>query len=305
MSSSLVPSHVMAICQPPSCEFGLELVGILPALHARAVNHTCSLPGTAAWYHWSDSHTEISGSRGCAMLRGDWPIASLHTCSRTPPSLEEWAPPPMMTPARYREAKRLWALVEDGGRAPVVVHNKICDEWGGGPVHRIPDDVLTRISRNVMSSGARVLYVRPDGGETGYSRDQNLIAPCVTSDYRAIEAQGGVTLQTVMERAGVDYNTAQVTLSCLANDFISVQGGSAIVASYFGGRNLIYAKRGLEVRRRLYDHDSVIAALSNCSLRVVGQASDLPRLWKRKSVQRRAKHDSDGNKVSRDGGGQQ
>ena len=266
---------------PPNCEFGLELLGMLPTLHARAVNETCSLKGTTPWYHWSGRHVEVDGPRSYTMLEGNWPVASLHTCSRIPPSVEDWSPPPMVTPARVRAARKLWASVASttgDERPPVVLHNKICDEWGTGPVHRIPDLVLEDIATRCAEAGKRVLYIRPTGGEAGFSRDHNLIDPCATSDYAAVEAKGGVTLQTVMDLNGVDYNEAQVTLSCIADRFVSVQGGAAIVASYFGGRNLIYARKGVEIERRLYAPDSLVTALSNARLHVTDQVTQLPGL---------------------------
>ena len=270
----------MGTASPPSCEFGLELIGVLPALYARAVDSTCSLPGTAPWYHWCSSHSELPGGRSYTMLSGNWPISSLHTCSRIPPPAEVWSPPPMITPSRVSDARRMWAEVNTLGvpRPPLIVHNKVCDEWGIGSVHRIPDEVLASLAQGAQETGRRMLYVRPSGEERGFTRDHNLICPCTTSDYRAVEANGGLTLQTVMERTGLDYNTAQVDLSAITDDFVSVQGGAAIVASYFGGRNLIYAKRGVELERRLYDSDSLVAALSGATLSVTDTAAALPAL---------------------------
>ena len=268
--------------QPPTCEFGLELIAILPALHARAVDRTCSLPGTAPWYHWSPHHTEVPGSRSYTMLHGDWPMTSLHTCSRLPPSIEAWSPPPMVTPARITRARALWAdFIGDVHTAPLLVHNKICDEWGKGPIHNIPDPVLSSIAQSTHAAGRRLLYIRPDGGERGYTRDANLIDPSATSDYRTVEDNGGFTLQRFMDHAGVDYNEGQILLSTITQDFVSVQGGAAIVASYFGGNNLIYAKKGVEITRRLYEPDSLLAALAGTTLTVTDSAWQLPDLLRR------------------------
>ena len=280
--TSMAPTSMAPRPAAPDCEFGLELIAVLPALHAKLVDRTVSLRGTSPFYHWSPAHSEVEGSRKFTMLvpPAEWPICSLHTCSRLPPPSEVWNPPPMVTPARVARGRALWGA--HGGQAmPVVVHNKICDEWGTGPIHRIPDEHLAALADTIASSGRRMLYVRPTGAEPGFSRDENLIDPAATSDFRTVETHGGVTLQAIMAREGVDYNEAQVMLSCIAEDFVSVQGGASIVASYFGGTNFVYARKGVELARRLYEADSLIPALSGAKITTTDTAQQLPDLLHR------------------------
>src|SRR5690606_24316824 len=51
-----------------------------------------------------------------------------------------------------------------------------------------------------------------------------------------------------MEREGEDYNTVQLRVFAGCSKFITMNGAPSILASYFGGENIIYTKTCREVR---------------------------------------------------------
>lgn len=55
----------------------------------------------------------------------------------------------------------------------------------------------------------------------------------------------------VLERhsgvGGLSYNTLEFALHSRCTRFVSVQGGNSIVASYFGGTNIVFAVKGYEL----------------------------------------------------------
>jgi hypothetical protein len=61
-----------------------------------------------------------------------------------------------------------------------------------------------------------------------------------------------VTIQD-LKHDGIDYNTLQMMLYANCDKFITVQGGTSILASYFGGQNIIFARKGMEVKKGIYD----------------------------------------------------
>ena len=248
---------------PPGCEFGLELLLVLPHLYALKAQTTSSHLGTRCLYYWSASHTEVPLPRRYKCLPHGYPLQSLHGPTVSPP-VEGWVPPPFVT--RYGAAgSHLLTAAGFAHRPLVVVHNKRCDEWGRGPVHFIPPVVLRKLFRAIETAGYLGIYVRPFGTEDGYVTDENVI-DLADDDHKAVTASRGVCLQDLM--GGRDFNTAQLMVSACCTRFVSVQGGGAILASYFGGRNLVYAREGVEVRRGLYLPGGLVSALSGCDIRV-------------------------------------
>ena len=149
----------------------------------------------------------------------------------------------------------------------VVVHNKLSDEWDRGPVHNIPDDTLQNMVQVLHASGWHVVYVRATGHEAGFVTDDNLILPG-DRDLHVVRANHGTVLQDVMNASNLQYNVAQMQMSAVARAFVSVQGGPSVLASYFGGTNIVYAKEGVEARRGLYQKGNLFSSLAGTQIRV-------------------------------------
>lgn len=65
-------------------------------------------------------------------------------------------------------------------------------------------------------------------------------------DVRTIQQLGA-------EHPDLGFNELQLRLFAGCNRFVSVLGGSSYLASYFGGTNVVYARRGWEVACGAYD----------------------------------------------------
>ena len=259
-------------------EFGLELILSLPfCYHAHlkgSLRHTESLAGMADLYFFSPFHCTLDGNRACrpvyAPTQPDRPLTLANV--EVPP--DEWTPPP------YRDRFRL-----DGDRALretvlssrlferplLLLHNKVCDEWGRGNIHRIPDADVARLVA-VLSERFSVVYIRPTGKERGFVRDHNEITQ-EHSDMHEAERAGALVFQNLLRITGIDYNILQLYLHSNCGAFISVQGGNSALASCFGGINLVYALEGVELRRGLYD--TLFPLLAGADVRV---AHSLPEL---------------------------
>ena len=103
------------------------------------------------------------------------------------------------------------------------------------------------------------MYVRPRA--TDIVNDHQTIhesgdIDAVTRAYPEV-----ITIQQLQERhPELGYNELQLRLFAGCRRFVSVLGGSSYLASYFGGRNVVLAKRGWEVAcdayRRWFDRFS-------------------------------------------------
>ena len=61
-----------------------------------------------------------------------------------------------------------------------------------------------------------------------------------------------------------NFNHFQLLLHSNCDHFISVQGGNSVLASYFGGTNIIFAKKGKELKYGAYDGH--YKKYSNCNI---------------------------------------
>lgn len=268
----------------PNCEFGLEIVVVLGYcywLHARGMlKSTTSLKGMSDFYFFSPRHTESRcGQRACVTLSEEFPASSFHDCRAVElPSCGRWIAPPLQErwlADGMSAVLKLWFDYDLGRgiREPVLradkfdlpmilIHNKVCDEWGRGNIHHIPNCILRELV-SVLSSNYLVVYCRPTGREQGYSVDQNAIDQ-QDSDLMTAEGAGAVLLQTIMSIWQTDVNLTQMLLHSVSTRFVSVQGGNSVLASFFGGTNVIYAREGVEVRNSLYQ--KLFKSLSMCRI---------------------------------------
>jgi hypothetical protein len=118
----------------------------------------------------------------------------------------------------------------------------------------------------------QVIYVRPRAAD-------------IVNDHQAIHESGDIeavtraypevrTIQQLRaEHPELGFNELQLRLFASCDRFVSVLGGSSYLASYFGGTNVVFARRGWEVACGAYDRwfdrfsdARVVAASSSAEL---------------------------------------
>ena len=162
--------------------------------------------------------------------------------------LAQWDAPP------YREVYHNDVFRWD--KPTLVISNKYNLEWGGAPVNFIS---LTELERmfELLVDDYKIVYNRPlpknvtsDNSETYVLGDHDLV-----SKYDQI-----VTMQELhLEHPEFTFNELQLRVYANCRNFISVQGGNAVLASYFGGINVIKVLRGEELRRGDYRYFPMFA----------------------------------------------
>lgn len=229
--SSLLQQEVVLDC---SCEFGYELQLVLPYayyLHQRGVPvKTVSAHDTAALYYFSSKHTEAYSKRTDSVQTLRTPNTSL--CWKTF-DYSQWVCPPLRT---------VYAndiFVYD--KPLLVITNKYTDEWSGPPVNYLSLEALDTLF-GMLSKMYTVVYNRPTQSQIVADESEEVAFhdAAVLTKHPAVR-----TLRSLS--SDYSYNHLQLLVYANCKAFISVQGGSSILASFFGGVNIVYAVKGVEV----------------------------------------------------------
>lgn len=236
-------------------EFAFELLAVIPYaywLHAQGLlEETIGVSDTRALYWFSARHEERPVARSYVPIT-EYPVGVRGTLRYDrkgfPSELEtsRWRPPP------YREVFRDDRFRWD--RETLVICNKFSDEqyrWHRGPANFI--DVATLLELiGKLRSRYQIIYVRPRASDI--VNDHQVIR-----DYGDIDAVASMypdvlTIQQLRDQyPGLGFNELQLRVFASCSRFISVLGGSSYLASYFGGTNIVLARRGWEVACNAYD----------------------------------------------------
>ena len=236
-------------------EFAFELLAVIPYaywLHRQGrLAFTESTADTRSLYWFSPDHRERPVDRRYVPVT-EYPagVAGTLRYDRTafPEALDtsRWTPPP------YRDVYRDERFRFE--RPTCVVCNKATGEhylWHRSMTNHLPDDVLLDLVGRLRTR-YQVVYNRPRAAD-------------IVNDHQSIHELGDIeavkdaypdvlTIQELHARhPGLGYNELQLRLYAGCERFVSVLGGSSYLASWFGGVNVVYAKRGWEVACGAYE----------------------------------------------------
>jgi hypothetical protein len=247
-------------------EFGFELLAVVPYaywLHRQGLlERTIGGLDTRCLYYFSKNHEERPIKRHYVPIT-EYPIGERGSLFRYdltsfPRVLNtrKWLPPP------YREAFRDERFRWE--KEICILSNKISDEQFsedsalGPPTNCIATELLLRLIE-MLRGRYQVIYNRPRAWDI--ATDHQTIHE--TGDIEAVKRAfpETVTIQELHSRyPKLSFNELQLRLYSCCQRFVSVLGGSAYLASYFGGTNIVFARRGWEVDcgayERWFDHFS-------------------------------------------------
>ncbi len=221
-------------------EFGMELQVAIPYAYYLSqkgrLKKTVSCQGTKSLYFFSPKHQEKypkrndGGSVACYGFPNKYvQLDQLDT--------RQWIPPNYKR--EYQNNQFKWE------REIVVISNKYAIEFGGPPCNFLDIATLQKLY-DLLSPRYQVIYNRPikevicsDNAETKGFKDYEFWQGCkgVTSILELYQKN----------RMEYTYNELQLRVYANCNKFISVQGGGSVLASYFGGHNIIYCVKGYEL----------------------------------------------------------
>jgi hypothetical protein len=235
-------------------EFAFELLAVIPYaywLHRNGqLKFTQACADTRGLYYFSPSHEELDYRRSYVPIT-DYPSArtsilrwDVHAFPQYLDTAKWIAPPYKKT---YRNDIFRWP------KELVIVCNKYTAEPSvsfGRVVNFLPVPVLVKLLE-LLTPHYQVVYVRPRAED-------------IVGDHQAIRDLGEfevirarfpdvLTIQQIhAAHPQLSFNELQLQLFANCERFVSVLGGSAFLASYFGGTNVVYACKGWEVTCNAY-----------------------------------------------------
>jgi hypothetical protein len=138
----------------------------------------------------------------------------------------------------------------------LVIHNKYNIEWGIKPINFIDIDTLRYIF-NKLKDTYQIVYIRPtnEKSDKNYSYDHNTIID-EFPDYTLIESEFKdkvVTFYDLLKRYNYIYNELLLMLYSNCENFISSQGGSSHLISFFYKKLIVLHIQGDEYEKGVYD----------------------------------------------------
>uniref|UniRef100_A0A6C0JZP8 Uncharacterized protein n=1 Tax=viral metagenome TaxID=1070528 RepID=A0A6C0JZP8_9ZZZZ len=235
-----------------NCEFGYELQLVIPYayyLHKNGLlKQTTSSIHTNELYYFSKNHNAKYHKRI---------FNNPNVPNRTPHVNElnylEWTPPP------YKHIFKNDIFLYE--KPLLIIHNKFNQELRLNPVNYINTETLDAIF-TLCKHKYTIVYIRPKQVNivSDNSEIYNLEEDELLRSHEVIDAN---TLYEENKSVG-NFNHFQLLLHSNCNKFISVQGGNCVLASYFGGTNIIYTKRGNELLCDAYNGH--YKQYSNCNI---------------------------------------
>jgi hypothetical protein len=251
------------------CEFGYELQLVIPYAYYlfqhNLLNRTTSCLNTKELYYFSNSHSEAYKTR-----RYNEPNVPNKTPHLKELNYEKYTPPP------YKNIYKNDYFVYE--KPLLIIHNKYNEEWSGPPVNFIDKPILSEIFR-LYSDKYTIIYLRPRPSHivTDDSPTHDLKESPILKLYNIID---GIELyeRTKQQYKIRNFNHFQLLIHANCDNFISVQGGNCVLASYFGGTNIIYAKCGGELTHDSYNGH--YGKYSGCNVLHTDNYPDLMKLIK-------------------------
>lgn len=237
-------------------EFAFELLAVVPYaywLHSQGrLGFTVSTSDTRSLYYFSAHHEERSLARSYVPIT-EYPIGKRGSFLRYdrkafPTTLDttRWLPPPYKT--IYSDGRFRWS------RDLCIVCNKYSDEqylWYRGPANFIDTPTLLQVIGRLRER-YQVIYVRPR--KEDIVNDHQTIHDSDDIDAVTRAFPDVLTIQQLQaEHPDLSFNELQLRLFAGCERFVSVLGGSSYLASYFGGTNVVLARRGWEVACGAYE----------------------------------------------------
>ena len=236
-------------------EFGYELQGIVPWYYDDFVNKKCDLNVTGVQgmryvYWFSSDFVLVNKKRAYQGLPAAGPLHSGSPHVQQLPTTG-WTMPPYRE--FFKDGLSVYELFQTK-KPLLIVFNKYAFEWGSRPTNFLSIDTLERLFSK-LDRRFQIIYIRMESkrlDDKGAIPGKQL--PLSFGDKTMIRKTfpNIIIFDDIYDDNKMDYNLMVFGLASQCGTFISVQGGNSVVASLWGGRNFIYAKKGEELKVNAY-----------------------------------------------------
>lgn len=224
-------------------EFGYEMVVVVPYAYWLHINNqltsTTSCKDTQPLYYFSNKHNELFDKRSpCLGTDVDINGASFKNLHTAQPNFSKWKFPD------YKAQFKNNIFTFD---KPLLILSNKRYSRGSTQRHGWFDDSQLELLFKKFHNKYQIIYNRAKSNKITVDTQ---LPKDVDTDYALCEAYGVIDINNLHDKYADTYsfNTLQFMLHANCDKFISVQGGSSILSSAFGGTNLIYALSGEELK---------------------------------------------------------
>lgn len=223
-------------------EFGYELISALPYayyLHLnKKLSKTVSGNDTECLYYFSPNHIENKERRSWynTPKAKNIPNIDIHK-----PFLykSQFASPPF----KEHYANDLYKF----NKKTVVICNRINREWGKDPINYFNETTLDKLF-SLLEQKYQVIYINIEGRTELYDNE----SPISINDKEILKKHPQVIdIHALKEETDLSFNTLQLMIFANCEKYITMNGGHSILASYFGGENIIMSKYGKPQTREI------------------------------------------------------
>jgi hypothetical protein len=218
-----------------NCEFGYELISVIPFAYWLHKNNqltgTISAKGTEPFYYFSPKHTINTNPRnGWGNQYITTPNKQIHVKQL---DLNWFKCPPY--PLKYANNKYKW------DKPTLIIYNKYQKEWKQPPINFIDLATLVKLF-DLLSPKYQIIYINFDKATD--LQDDNL--PLKFNDHQLVKMYPDII--DIYDLPADNFNLLQLQIMSNCKNYITINGGFSILASYFGGINLIYSKYCREIK---------------------------------------------------------
>jgi hypothetical protein len=221
-------------------EFQQELTFVLPFAYWHflngTLNKTISTDNTKELYFFSSNHQEIHKKRDWLYNAETFEIPNMtHSNSF---SYKKW----VRVPLKQFYKNKIFVF----DKPILVIANKYNIEWECDPINFLSISVLHKII-SCYSPKYQIIYNRPLASQI--VSDNSEILDLGEHDWLKENHPKVILMNdlfTEYQNEVNNFNHLQLMVYANCNHFVSVHGGTAALASYFGGTNVIFSKRGME-----------------------------------------------------------
>lgn len=224
-------------------EFGYELISVLPYAYNLHLNNKLkgSISGndTECLYYFSKSHKINKNKRSWYNTeKVTAPNIKIH---RNTLDLNEWTPPPLKD--HYKNKKFKFK------KETVIICNRHNVEWNDKPINFFDEKTLKELFE-LLKDKYQVIYINVDGRPELYDNAE----PIPLKDYELLkEYPEVINIHDLHKKhKELSFNTLQLMLFANCEKYITMNGGHAILAAYFGGENIIMSKYGEPQAKELH-----------------------------------------------------
>lgn len=226
-------------------EFGYELISTLPYayyLHTKGLlTETESANDTKCFYYFSLKHVENNIQRSWYNTeKSTNPNVKIHVPNL---DLSQFAAPNF----KEQYANETFKFEKE----TIVICNRVNIEWGVRHINYFDLPTLKQLFE-LLQNDYQVIYINIEGKKDYYDNEN----PISIGDYDLLKKYPKVINihELHAKHSDLTFNELQLQIFANCQKFVTMNGGHAILASYFGGENIIMSKFGRPQAKELSEN---------------------------------------------------